>query len=728
MSKDYVVFNKIIKDRIFKEGFDHLVNNNRIDLSTSIPVVIYGPNGTGKTSFTKLLGGSLQPGDEIEFEYNDQTYIDGTGIFYTVSDSNGRHIASYGEEYVIGNDIRREQQLSCEIDGKLDSFKNELKDYLKNEYGIKTKDSEFIRTCFKDVSHIIADKITNQRPRDDFDEDDCFELIEWVESQIIKTPECDKERKLFIGENYAKKDSLVSIILKMYGIDKSENIAYYHQDNDATDILMKYPGDTCIVCDNNFQHDDTLERKKKRIDDALEEIDESSRKILEMLKDTKRSDVFNIEKLVVEALTTASIVPIQTLQNIIKECIEDCKTLICNKIRELLGKHNLKDLITEYKELKSKDLTIDSEDEWLLCSMIESYINRRIRFEREGRRIKIYLGDDELSTVPYESKLSTGEENFISLCFELIRAKNTSSDIIIVDDPISSFDSVFKSKVVFMMLKILSGRNVIVLTHNMDTIKLIKSQKRYPQLYIMNNSQGGNNGFIKVSNNEIPLVTSVSDFVRWIKKDENEDEGKDDMRNAILDKKSYLISMIPFVRSYTYLLKSDHYESLCDIMHYRKKAVDLGGIYHDLFGYDLGVLKLNSDDILNFKFSENILCKEYPLLNRALNHNIKYHRLRIMTERVLIDCFKPKISGDYKLGEIMDECLKGDDYRVFRVALMSKKVLINEFNHFESDLNVFQPSLDISDEILEKETTEVMKVLEEISNLTSSSDESLKKV
>ena len=34
---------------------------------------------------------------------------------------------------------------------------------------------------------------------------------------------------------------------------------------------------------------------------------------------------------------------------------------------------------------------------------------------------------------------------------------------------------------------------------------------------------------------------------------------------------------------------------------------------------------------------------------------------------------------------------------------MSKKTLLNEFNHFEGNLSIFQPALDIADHILTKE-------------------------
>ena len=43
-----------------------------------------------------------------------------------------------------------------------------------------------------------------------------------------------------------------------------------------------------------------------------------------------------------------------------------------------------------------------------------------------------------------------------------------------------------------------------------------------------------------------------------------------------------------------------------------------------------------------------------------------------------------------------------------RIRLTSKKTLINEFNHFEGNLSIFQPAIDITDQVLEIERTDLM--------------------
>ena len=38
---------------------------------------------------------------------------------------------------------------------------------------------------------------------------------------------------------------------------------------------------------------------------------------------------------------------------------------------------------------------------------------------------------------------------------------------------------------------------------------------------------------------------------------------------------------------------------------------------------------------------------------------------------------------------------------------MAKKTLLNEFNHFEGNLSIFQPAIDISDQMLQKEKEDI---------------------
>ena len=49
-----------------------------------------------------------------------------------------------------------------------------------------------------------------------------------------------------------------------------------------------------------------------------------------------------------------------------------------------------------------------------------------------------------------------------------------------------------------------------------------------------------------------------------------------------------------------------------------------------------------------------------------------------------------------------------------RVFLTTKKTLLNEFNHFEGNMSIFQPAIDVTDHILEKEKTDILEFINEL--------------
>jgi len=99
------------------------------------------------------------------------------------------------------------------------------------------------------------------------------------------------------------------------------------------------------------------------------------------------------------------------------------------------------------------------------------------------------------------------------------------------------------------------------------------------------------------------------------------------------------------------------------------------------------------------------------------------------TEYVLYKKFrlqKPENNRVLKLSTIIDTTLneknfETDEERQFikyaKAKLVSKKTLLNEFNHFEGNMNIFQPAIDISDVMLNKEINEILLTLEKVNEL-----------
>lgn len=86
-----LVFNKIENADVFTRDFSPLTRNNQINFPNNEEIaVVYGPNGTGKTSLIKVL--SDAPNTKLEFDYEGTTYTSGTSVFHVVNDQNNRKI------------------------------------------------------------------------------------------------------------------------------------------------------------------------------------------------------------------------------------------------------------------------------------------------------------------------------------------------------------------------------------------------------------------------------------------------------------------------------------------------------------------------------------------------------------------------------------------------------------------------------------------------------------
>ena len=68
-----IIFERIENEDIFVSDYKKLTKNNEIDLSKEGISVIYGPNGTGKTSLVKVL--SSEKGTKLKYTYDEKESI-----------------------------------------------------------------------------------------------------------------------------------------------------------------------------------------------------------------------------------------------------------------------------------------------------------------------------------------------------------------------------------------------------------------------------------------------------------------------------------------------------------------------------------------------------------------------------------------------------------------------------------------------------------------------------
>lgn len=738
---DSINFYQVKNLNIFQSDFADLRKDNKVvfgyDKGGNI-AVFYAPNGTGKTSLADVLGTVGSNSDRnFSVKYKKKTYTtENNELFHVIKDQKNRNIIEGKEsDYLIGDNINREFNLRDSINSDLTNLVNEVMYKGIKEYGFTAQKNpqflDFQNTMLTDITKVII-----PASRKNFDIHQMMAFVISLEKADV--PIYDDERMKFLYDNYSDNKSVIAELLSLEGkqINTDERAIVIGRNKDAIELVNKYKeAKICIVCDNpEYNPGQIVQKKNNENDDIFKQLDKTSKLIVEKILSAidKRRDpfgiVFSIEQLIKK-----------TDESYLDKVIEEIKNYIqINELRlnnyffDVFEEKKLTERINEYNSLTHEAPQIDEEDLLFVKEFVENSIGRQITLIRNNNNIQLMLDQERILNTPGEKfHLSTGEQNFISLTFELIKAKKTSKEIIVLDDPISSFDSIFKNKIAFTLLKFLNNKNVIVLTHNTDLIRLLEYQLRNSfRLYIFNNFTGARNGFVEVSNVEKDILLNLNKLLDLFRTRKN---------ITISDERRFLISMIPFMRGYANLISdSDSYKKLSKVMHgYENRCVNITKIYSRLFcKRQNGQYKIATDylicvrDILEVDLiNRNIVDQlKYPLLNKTLFHTMCYLNLRLLVENVLVRKYSIKHRGTNPLlAQIITEAFVesrfgSDDEkrkaREIKAKLSSKKTLLNEFNHFEGNLSIFQPAIDISDDILQGEIREIKTLLEEVkSNL-----------
>lgn len=724
-----IKFNKLIIPNRFNSSFENWRINNEIEFPTAGFVNIYAPNGVGKSSLAKALKNGIKA--EYKYEYNGNIYTersDDTPII-VIDDFFFRNIASREKEkisdYILGSQINKELELREKIENIVANIKGQIITYLKDEYGIKTKNNNLCEFVNNNELKGFISALANTRDKGkDYDAKEILRLIENLDldSELI----LNDEKFNYIKNNLEKPNSIIKTIIE-FDTSNFKKIAEFKKidiDNDAIKILEKHKGiTTCIFEETHILPENIKEQLERNKETIIKQLTPKQKEITKKILELDNNDPFSIKNIFNYAFEKGVIEDIEKLIKDIKTIIIQIQNEISKYIIKIVQENKLKDLYVELKELLDKKVELTEEDEILLKNIIENCLNKEVKIERDSNKNIIFkLNDtDVIGKSRQDLPLSTGEQNFISLYFELLAAKNSTKDIVIIDDPISSFDSIYKNKIVYAILKVLEKKNTIILTHNINTIKLMQHQyKNCFNLYLLNNEKGEENGFIKVNgraNNsenyrDLDLMLEIKNVIQLFK----ESSFLNDVRN----KEQFLLSLIPFMRSYFNLLPQheDHYKKLCKLMHgYESQIIDINNEYKVCFGEKVmnDSYNVSVDDILQTEVVDEIVDKEkYPVLNRTLYHTLNYLKLRLMVENTLYNTDINKIDKNktYQLHQIINIYLKNN--YVLKTKLISKKTLLNEFNHFEYDMCLFMPSLDISNNKLNEERDSIIKICNEI--------------
>ena len=743
-----LVFSSIKNSTIFEPEFQMLTPANgtiefkHLNAAGGIAVV-YAPNGTGKSSMTKVLGIEA-PSDDMSFTVIDDMGVAVTpGAFHIIPDQINRNVIRGKEtDYLIGRQIRREYELRDRINSAFHVAYTALAGKFKGEYKV-SKVGDYLLTqistqrqnsiAFKYLRSIINNKLHGK----DIDQN---EFVAFIRDDVNQPRliDLDLDKKTWVITDCSEKARLVERIIGLdyHTIVASSETVQIERHDDAIGILKKYHTlDSCVVCDNHdFHGDDLLSRKqdnRKRIYDSL---DNGTKELLDKVvrdRSLSISDPFDIKRILSEFISCGKSDDLCALQ---RELIQYVHVIGDEMIESLFhcfdGTSFFRDF-DEYTTLVDTTPRLDSEELLFIEDIINESIGKDITIERDpdSKNYKLKLGDkDLLNTDRASMELSSGEQNFISLAFELLLARHSDKDYVVLDDPISSFDSVYKNKIAFCIIKFLDEKKQIVFTHNTDLIRLLDVQlNNCFNLYILNNVEHGQNGFIPVNAQEKALLINLHELVKLFQNKYNAERGDAELVSSIRNRRQFLMAMIPFMRGYAHISLDidDDFGKLSDIMHgYGTGSVDVVPIYKKLFGYEFeGSEVISVADVLNINCNNLDIIDEtrFPLLSETLKQTLIYYHLRMKVEKELVDAFRIPVRGMDTLNQIIQRafrCRENDlnfeQKREFRVFFTSRKTLLNEFNHFEGNMNIFQPAIDINPMALRKEIEDIEAKLVEV--------------
>lgn len=719
-----LIFHKIENESIFAADYQNFIKNNSISFSNEGIAVVYGPNGTGKTSLVRALSG--EKGTKVSYDYNGNLYSDNSQ-FYIINDQNNRNIiGGSAKDFLLGDNIRKEFELQEYINNEYIKLCTESIDVLKKSYGISSSSSKAIE-CFDqvpDLQNIIKD-LMNSKSKGSKTDTAAY-ILELEKQKETNLPEFEGDKLAYIVADVSQKSSLIDEIISI-NIDKLTSNAHIKEVEENTEAIkvlsyFNYKSQ-CIVCDTeNIDIEGLLDKKTKNRESIIKSLDEKTKNIIEkIISYIDSTDPFGIKQIMLDAIETGELKDILRLKEELKKYKEIYARKAIIDLVKLYSESDIREKYRQYQDMISRKPEIKEEDFLYIEQIISNSMNKKLQIIRDGKKnIKIVLEDKEFLGIDRDNlPLSTGEQNFLSLTFEFLKAKNSNKPIVVLDDPISSFDSIYKNKIAYAIVKILHSKKRIILTHNVDLLRLLDGQyKKCFKLFLFNNTDNEENGFISMNFKEQDMLINLEKLLSTF---------RNDIYPYIKDAELFIISMIPFMRGYAAIINDlQSKESLTQLMHgYKTERVDVANIYRKIFGDDSGKIVADKYNIIpdNFKVSVNdILNKivdgkelidkqKYPLLNLTLVHSFTYLFLRLLIEQKLVTKYCIDTQKYSQLGQIISQAFPDENNKddiKNRVMLTSKKTLLNEFNHFEGNMSIFQPAIDITAHMLEKEKGDII--------------------
>ncbi|MDU7150108.1 MAG: hypothetical protein E6300_16655 [Clostridium sp.] len=683
------------------------------------PYVIYAPNGTMKTSFTKTLQDLREDRESMDEVFLDRESkrIINNELNQPLEASNVLVFESYKDNYEADN--MTNLLVSEKLKKQYDSITNKLEEN-KIQF-LKVIEKKSGVTLRKGLETILMNDLNGQR-NELFD---CLQSQENNKEELITPLLCKIKYIDIINDNVKKflDDQEVRRLLKEYmekynqlfensifkkGIfnhSNAEDIGKNLQDNGYFkanyNLLINNKGEEIKISDKKGL-EELVKKAKNQIledDDLAEKFDKIDQKIKKNKENKKLRDILEeYPELIVELTNYDELKKKFWVSYIFKD-------------DESLGKYNT--LISNYNDSKEKIKAIieKAKNEKTQWEGVINLFNNRFDVPFKvgiGNQEDVILKESRPSLIftyldPNEEKnidknklinvLSRGEQRalyILNIIFEIKGIENEGEDILLVfDDIADSFD--YKNKyAIIEYLKEISEEmkfNMIILTHNFDFYRTIGNRLNARCLMTKKSEE-------KIEITEGKYIKDI--FLRW--------------KTQFATNDKILISAIPFIRNISeYILGSEcaEYKFLTCLLHIKQnpktkniRVCDIQNIYKKLWQIDE---EIDTDERYVYSIimeQAEAICDE-PTEELDLENKITLSiAIRLLAEEYMINRindmdFVSSITG-VQTGKLLGkfkETFKGE---IITIKLLEKVNLMTSENiHLNSFM--YEPLLDISE-------------------------------